>query len=311
MRSRSTSDALALLTLTLAGLACSSAAHADLWAYVDAQGRTHFASERVDDRYELFMRGPDRFGVLPLPALPHGTPQAGVPSAVHAAETKGDGASTDSPSWAPGAVPDASAARLLRFFDSSAAVRRAEPLVRAAAQQHSIDFALLQALIAAESGFDPQAVSPKGAVGLMQVMPATAQRYGVQPLGRTPVAQRLADPQLNLNTGARYLRDLMNRFEGRLDLALAAYNAGEGAVERHGNMIPPFAETQNYVRTVMQIYRALRPEPPPRPATRAVPTSAATAAAAAPSHEPAARDATPPGGAVGRRNMIAPLSHAR
>jgi soluble lytic murein transglycosylase-like protein len=98
-----------------------------------------------------------------------------------------------------------------------------------------------QALIQPESNFDPNAVSPKGAQGLMQLMPATAQRYGVQdPL----------NPQQNIRGGLRYLADLYQRFPGRPDLVSAAYNAGEGAVEKYGNTVPPYAETQAYVKKV-------------------------------------------------------------
>lgn len=310
MRSKSISDlcvawaASAACTLALAALLGSTSARADLWAYIDAQGRAHFASERVDERYGLFLRA------APRPAQPVVAEPTASAASVDESEVAAQGAPA-----AAAPAEQAQRARLLRFFDTSPAVRRTDALVRAAAVQHRIDVELLQALIAAESGFDAQAVSPKGAVGLMQVMPATAQRYGVQAQGRVPVAQQLTDPQTNIHAGTRYLRDLMNRFGGRLELALAAYNAGEGAVERYGNTIPPFAETQNYVRTVMQIYRALRPEAPPRTAraTHGMPAALppASSAPSAPSAPPATREATPPGGAVGRRNMIEPLTAVR
>lgn len=300
---------LAACVIALSGVA--SAAHADVWARIDERGMAHFASQRLDDRYELFLRGPDRFGVLPLPAAPHAAQplQAADIAATHATAPQAEATDLSPPGDGIGPT------RLLRWLEASPAVQRTEPLLREVAEQHRLDAQLLKAVIAAESGFDAQAVSPKGAVGLMQVMPATAQRYGVQPLGRTPVAQRLTDPRLNLHTGSRYLRDLMQRFEGRLDLVLAAYNAGEGAVERHGLRIPPYAETQNYVRTVMQIYRALRPQGASVPtATVAV---AATAPSSLPSSSPVSSSALPrpdapvPGGAAGRGNMIAPLSAVR
>ncbi|MEI8158384.1 MAG: lytic transglycosylase domain-containing protein, partial [Burkholderiales bacterium] len=120
--------------------------------------------------------------------------------------------------------------------------------------------ALLQAVIAAESGFDSSAVSPKGAVGLMQVMPSTAQRYGVASDRGGSVSTKLTDPRININTGARYLRDLINLFPGQLELAVAAYNAGEGAVQKAGNRIPAYKETQNYVRSVMSLYKRLSPQ---------------------------------------------------
>ena len=99
-------------------------------------------------------------------------------------------------------------------------------------------------MVAAESGYDPQAVSPKGAVGLMQLMPATAERFGVPRAART-------DPARNLRAGARYLGWLLNTFNGDLELALAGYNAGEGAVQKYGHQIPPYRETRNYVRRVI------------------------------------------------------------
>jgi hypothetical protein len=102
-------------------------------------------------------------------------------------------------------------------------------------------------------------VSPKGAIGLMQVIPDTGARYGVTGDARRTAAQKLADPKINITTGVRYLSDLLRMFSGNLELVLAAYNAGEGAVQKHGNDIPPYAETQNYVKTVMQFYRYYNP----------------------------------------------------
>jgi soluble lytic murein transglycosylase-like protein len=106
----------------------------------------------------------------------------------------------------------------------------------------------LRAVIVVESGFNSRAVSKRGAVGLMQLMPATARRYGV----RNPY-----DPGENIHAGARYLRDLKQRYGGDLTLVLAAYNAGEKAVEKHGRRIPPFAETRRYVPRVLGVYRTL------------------------------------------------------
>lgn len=122
-------------------------------------------------------------------------------------------------------------------------------VVARAAREQAIDKALLQAVIAVESDYDPGAKSDKGAVGLMQLMPATAQRYGV--------TDRY-DPVANVHAGARYLHDLMQKFDGNLSLALAAYNAGEAAVERFGNRIPPYPETRSYVPRVLDLYRHYR-----------------------------------------------------
>lgn len=132
------------------------------------------------------------------------------------------------------------------------------PVLESAAQQHSVDLALITAVAAAESGYRAHAVSHKGAVGLMQVMPATAQRYGVQASTPGQLASLLKDPALNADIGTRYLADLLQMFDGELELALAAYNAGEGAVLRYGRHIPPYPETQQYVARVMSYYRILK-----------------------------------------------------
>jgi soluble lytic murein transglycosylase-like protein len=149
---------------------------------------------------------------------------------------------------------------LLALFEASPSYKTAQGALREAAKRHAIDYELLQALIATESGFDAQAVSPKGARGLMQLMPATAQRYGVQADKRGSIEKKLFDPRINIAAGARYLRDLIEMFPGDIELALAAYNAGEGAVQRAGNKIPNYRETQNYVKTVLQLYAYLKPQ---------------------------------------------------
>lgn len=123
---------------------------------------------------------------------------------------------------------------------------RYAPLVEKVAREHSLDRALLQAMIAAESGFDPHAVSHKGAVGLMQLMPETARRYGVR---------NSYDPAENIRGGAKYLRDLMRKFNNDLSLTLAAYNAGEDAIIQYGYRIPPYRETLQYVPRVLTLYR--------------------------------------------------------
>jgi soluble lytic murein transglycosylase-like protein len=119
-------------------------------------------------------------------------------------------------------------------------------LIDRTARKTDVHPALLKAVIAAESAFDPNAVSRAGAQGLMQLHPKTASRFGVT----NPF-----DPASNVDGGARYLHYLLKRFDNNLELALAAYNAGEEAVERHGRHIPPYAETQAYVPTVLRLYR--------------------------------------------------------
>jgi soluble lytic murein transglycosylase-like protein len=130
-----------------------------------------------------------------------------------------------------------------------AAVSSPEPQIDVIARRHGVDPLLVRAVIRAESNFDPRAVSPKGAAGLMQLMPATALRYGVE--NRFDAAQ-------NVDGGVRYLRDLIAMFQGDLTLALAAYNAGEGAVLKYGRRVPPYAESQQYVVRVRQFYDRLQ-----------------------------------------------------
>jgi soluble lytic murein transglycosylase-like protein len=119
-----------------------------------------------------------------------------------------------------------------------------EKLVREAAERHNVDPALVRAVIETESNWNPAAVSRKGAFGLMQLIPTTAQRFGVNDA---------FNPKQNVDAGVLYLKTLLERYNGNLDLALAAYNAGEGAVDRaHG--IPAFRETRNYVQRVQDAY---------------------------------------------------------
>ena len=119
-------------------------------------------------------------------------------------------------------------------------------LIAETARRHRLSPALLHAVITVESGYNPSARSHKGAVGLMQLMPSTAKRYFVDDIW---------DPRQNVAGGARYLSDLLRMFNNDLGLALAAYNAGENAVVQHGNRIPPYAETRQYVPKVLQHYR--------------------------------------------------------
>lgn len=123
------------------------------------------------------------------------------------------------------------------------------PLIDEAARNTNLDSALLMAVIETESGGNPQAVSSKGASGLMQLMPETGARHG---------ATNLFDPRQNIAAGARYLRGLLRQFGGDVQLALAAYNAGEGAVRKYGDQIPPYAETMKYVPKVMGRYLRYR-----------------------------------------------------
>lgn len=211
---------LGLLAVLLLG---QGVARADVWAYVNEKGVAHFATERVDERYELYFSD----------EVPEDATRArGVPLAP---------------------------TRLHAFFEISPDYKAVRHLLREAAREHGLDYELLQALIATESGFDADAVSPKGAVGLMQVMPATARGYGLADARRWPVARQLIDARTNIQVGSRHLRRLLDKFPERLDLALAAYNAGLRTVRRAGNQVPSIRETQDYVRTVMALYTVLKP----------------------------------------------------
>lgn len=151
----------------------------------------------------------------------------------------------------PTQAPQALAVKADSAARESTAVRRMRysPHVVAAARASKVDAALIHAVISAESAYDPAALSRTGAVGLMQLMPATAQRYGVTDPW---------DPEQNIHGGTRYLRDLLRRFPNNLKLTIAAYNAGEGAVAKYGNRIPPYRETRSYVPKVMAYYKEYR-----------------------------------------------------
>ncbi len=199
----------------------SAAAHADIYGYVDAHGDTHFATEKLDARYRLFMRGDQSF----------------------------DSATLQSKRQTP----------LFRALAEHPNLKKYDALLNRAAADFDLDPALLKAVMAAESGFNPSAVSPKGAVGLMQLMPATAERFGLQADRKKSIAQKLTDPKTNIRLGARYLSFLRDMFPNQQHLVLASYNAGEGAVLKYNNAIPPYPETRNYVKLVSQFYQLYQP----------------------------------------------------
>ena len=133
----------------------------------------------------------------------------------------------------------------INFRDKDANRKRFASKIAEVASRYQVPEALIHAVITIESAYDPNAISRAGAVGLMQLMPATAKRYGVT---------NRRNPSANLTGGTRYLKDLLLRFDSNIELALAGYNAGENAVEKYGNQIPPYDETRNYVRKVLQLY---------------------------------------------------------
>lgn len=209
---------------------------ADVWGYVDEQGRPHVATEKLDDRYQLFFKGRTSADVV-IPPPPVEPDEAFKRTAIYQ--------------------------RIVNHPNA----KRYEPLIVRYAKQLDVDIALVKAVVAVESAFEPDAVSAKGAIGLMQVIPETAQRYGVNDDKRRTVAQKLLDPAINLYVGTRHLRTLLAMFSSDLALALAAYNAGEGVVLRYDNQIPPFPETQEFVKLVQQFYAMYRP-PPVRAVTK-------------------------------------------
>jgi soluble lytic murein transglycosylase-like protein len=253
----------ALLFMLTAGSALPA------WATLhctDSQGRAVIASTAAVAQLPGYRCAP---APAPAPA-PTGTARAeaalglGMPAAVQRAPGDAPGGlqwvATGAVALrlqAPGAAssdntPGASTTSVAR---TAAAAQRLLPLISEAAQRYAHDVDLLKAIIHVESGFNAGAVSPKGAVGLMQLMPATARRMGVEG-GQAS----LFDPHTNLQAGARYLRLLLDLFAGRMDLAVAAYNAGEGAVQRHHHQVPPFRETQAYVQRVLARYEHYKAE---------------------------------------------------
>jgi soluble lytic murein transglycosylase-like protein len=205
-----------LLTIAFFALLPGGLVLADIWGYVDERGVPHLSNVQVDHRYYLFKKEP-----------------------------------RETPPPEPDAMTNSDPAPALQRTTSIDPARRKAfaPLISAVARAHRLDPALLHAVIAVESGYDPGARSPKGAIGLMQLMPDTAARYRVRDIW---------NPEENLAGGARYLRDLLRLFDDDLNLVLAAYNAGEAAVIQYGNRVPPYPETRNYVPRVLQHYRLYR-----------------------------------------------------
>ena len=149
------------------------------------------------------------------------------------------------------ASPDSSSNQAATQFPDSGPSPNVQihELIDGIAEQHRVDPELIRAMVQVESNFDPRAVSPKGAMGLMQLIPDTARRFGVR---------NAFDPRANLDGGIRYLKYLMDLFDGDLQLALAAYNAGENAVS-HTKGLPSIPETRNYVRKISLLYPLDRP----------------------------------------------------
>jgi soluble lytic murein transglycosylase-like protein len=213
------------LSLALLLAFAVSAAKADIYGYADAEGAVYLTdnppqvesqgadqnqAEQIQAQYELLAVSPIE-PIMPIVAAPN--------LAITALEAN---ASVD-----------------LKFADE----------VKVAALDSGVETALLHAVIMTESNYNVRAKSPKGAQGLMQLMPFTARRFGVR---------NSYDPGQNIQGGARYLSYLLKLFKNDFSLAVAAYNAGENAVIQYGNKIPPYRETVNYVGKVMGLYKKLR-----------------------------------------------------
>jgi soluble lytic murein transglycosylase-like protein len=192
------------IVFMLAMLLSSTQVVADIYKFVDTDGRIYYTDEPRNKLYKLIIKS------LPPP----------LPSAFRKDAYKNQ---------------TFTGANKKRFTD----------LIEQAAYKHQVDAKLIHAVIQTESAYNADAQSPKGAVGLMQLMPDTAKRFGV--IDRN-------DPDQNVDGGIRYLKHLIALFNPKIDLALAAYNAGENAVMRNNNTIPPYPETQNYVKQVLALY---------------------------------------------------------
>ena len=208
---------LTCLLLVAAGMlgTISVPCAADIWGYVDERGVAHLSDRQINERYMLFKKE------APRPQM-----EAYAPPPIF--------------------VPPPAIAATGPVIQVSAALRaQYAPLIAKVAQEHGLDASLLHAIVTVESGYNAQAKSPAGAIGLMQLIPDTAERFGVK---------NITDPLDNLRGGARYLRFLLSMFKNNLELVLAAYNAGEGAVMQAGNKIPNYAETKAYVPSVLTQY---------------------------------------------------------
>ena len=195
---------LVAVGLAAAALLTTTQASANIYAFKDENGVTHFSNlPHLDKRFKLVYRIPTSLQLR----------------------------------------PNAWSANGPKVVD----IEKLVPIIANAARINGLDAKLVHAVIRAESGYNEHAISSRGAVGLMQLIPATAQRYGVV---------NSHDPTENISGGTRYLRDLLKMFNGDVELALAGYNAGENAVIRAGHRIPPYPETMAYVPKVLQFYRS-------------------------------------------------------
>lgn len=216
----------------IAGLGWALTGQAAVWTYVDAQGVTQFTNTEPPKGATVVI-GSD------APLVQAEAKKAVVDTSAH----------------------EAQAQRTVAILQVNTIYKQVHGNLSDASSAYGVDLNLIKAVAASESAFNPNAVSRKGAVGLMQIMPATARQYGVMAEPGATVARKLTNPELNIHTGTKYLSYLLRLYGGQVDLALAAYNAGEGAVFKAGNQIPDYKETQDYVRKVLAVYKVLQTRP--------------------------------------------------
>ena len=216
--------------VTVAALMANHTLSAEIYKYRDPEGLILFSDKPLQGGYQLLWQSKS-FGEIssyPPPGFSkpgYSQPQQRTSRVINAAPK------TPKSGWDP-----------VKYRRN---VARYTPIIDQAARDVRLRPELLHALVRTESGYDASAVSRSGAVGLAQLMPDTARRFGVT---------NSYDPQQNVNGGARYLRELLELFNFDLKLALAAYNSGENTVIKYGDQIPPFPETQNYVKKVLAFY---------------------------------------------------------
>lgn len=201
-------------------LICAGSAHgAEVYAYVDTEGKLLISEKKEDERFVRF------------------DPQRRIVPKITTRNA------TWAPKWANKRAMQYEPAALYIPIHTKAA--HYSPLINDIAQETGVNANLLHAMIQVESAYNPSATSSKGAQGLMQLIPSTAERFGVT---------QSYDPEANVRGGARYIKNLLARFDNNLQLALAAYNAGEGTVQKYNNTIPPYPETQAYVSRVLSLF---------------------------------------------------------
>jgi len=227
---------LLLTGLLLVVISLPVSAGAAMYAYVDARGICHYTNVPGDGRYKLSARAPRRLD----------SPEDQLIKTITRRSSSG---------LSRTGVSERDDYRV-GYYAFRTAPQTLNRYIQLAAVNHQVDPLLIKAVIKAESNFDPNAISSKGAQGLMQLMPGTAKDLAV----RDPF-----DPLQNINGGTKYLRYLLDNFKGNVELSLAAYNAGPGNVAPYG-VVPGIPETQNYVAKVMETYRAYRNGRPSYPA---------------------------------------------